>query len=50
MMAVMMVGAVAILKGVQIDSYQQFLISSNIGSVLNTIVNITSNLLAYMQY
>ncbi|AGF57029.1 PTS system cellobiose-specific IIC component [Clostridium saccharoperbutylacetonicum] len=47
MMPIMMVGAFAsLLKGLPINVYQQFLTSSHLADLLNTIINVTNNMLA----
>ncbi len=52
LMAIMMVGAFAsILKGLPIDAYQGFLVSSKLSALFNTIINVTTNMLAvYASY
>lgn len=47
LMPVMMVGAFAnILQGLPIEAYQTFLVSSNLFALLQTFINITTNMLA----
>lgn len=47
LMPVMMVGAFAnILQGLPIDAYQDFLISTNLYNLFQTLINITTNMLA----
>lgn len=47
MMLVMMLGAVAsILNGLPIDSYQTFIVSSNLSGIFNSIINVTTNMIA----
>lgn len=52
LMAIMMVGAFAsILNGLPIDAYQEFLASTKLAALLNTIINVTTNMLAvYASY